>query len=177
MGTSITQNEGLASSSNLSGFVRDIDDVQTMVTMTVGQHLFGIPIHDVRDIFVPKNVFSVPLSPPAVVGLINLRGRIVTVFDVAVRLGISANRLDQKRKKMCVTIEQDGEHYGLLVDQIGDIVEVRESMFTGLPSHTNPLWQQLATGVYRLDQNLLVALDVNEVLENEQPYLMLDQAA
>ncbi|MBT6530751.1 MAG: chemotaxis protein CheW [Betaproteobacteria bacterium] len=177
MSTSIVRKEGLRSSSTLPSSTRDIDDVQTMVTMTVGQHLFGIPIHDVRDIFIPENVFAVPLAPPTVVGLINLRGRIVTVFDVAVRLGISTNRLDQKRKKMCVTIEQDGEHYGLLVDQIGDIVEVRESMFAGLPSHTNALWHQLATGVYKLDHNLLVALDVNEVLENEQPYLMLDQAA
>ena len=64
------------------------DDIENFVAFTIKDQLFGIPVFQVQDILIPTTIASVPLAPPEVRGSINLRGRIVTVIDVRVRLGL-----------------------------------------------------------------------------------------
>jgi chemotaxis signal transduction protein len=84
------------------------------VTATVGGQLFGLPISRVQDVFVPERLTRVPLAPPEIAGMLNLRGRIVTAIDLRKRLSLDAEA--SERPRMAVGIEYLGESYGLLID-------------------------------------------------------------
>ena len=88
------------------------------VTVIIGDQLFGLPISQVQDVFSPDRLTRVPLGPPEVAGVLNLRGRIVTAIDMRVRLGLP--RHDTGRPPMAVGIDYAGEAYGLLIDQVGN---------------------------------------------------------
>ncbi|MBT3238874.1 MAG: chemotaxis protein CheW [Rhodospirillaceae bacterium] len=138
-------------------------DLESFVTFYIKGQMFGIPVLQVQDILVPDRIASVPLAPPEVKGSINLRGRIVTVVDVRVRLGL--DKRDDDGVSMGVTIEQQNELYTLLVDKVGDVIGLSKEYYENSPSTLDPLWREFASGVYRLDDKLLVVLDVGNLLD------------
>src|SRR5690349_6383160 len=89
------------------------------VTAIVGGQRFGLPILRVQDVFVPERLTLVPLAPPDVAGLINLRGRIITLIDLRSRHGLSAAPASDE-PQMAIGIEWRGESHGLLVDNVGE---------------------------------------------------------
>lgn len=166
------------------------EHLDDFVTFVVGGQLFGIPVLWVQDILTPDNIAPVPLAPPEVRGNINLRGRIVTVIDVRVRLGLetldavdaaneAANEADgetdsektpvttKARKEMGVTVENKNDLYTLLVDDIGDVISVEKDRFDGNVSTLDPAWRDFSSGIYRLDDRLMVVFDVERLLEIE----------
>src|SRR6516165_4513157 len=90
------------------------------VTVTLDGQLFGLPISRVQDVFMPDRLTRVPLAPPEIAGVLNLRGRIVTAVDMRCRLGLP--RRDDGRPAMAVGIESKGESYGLLIDAVGEVL-------------------------------------------------------
>src|SRR5258706_7911751 len=90
------------------------------VTVTIGDHLFGLPISRVQDVFVPDRLPRVPLAPAEVAGILNLRGRAVTAIDMRSRLGFGPH--EPGRPVMALGIQLQGEPYGLLVDAAGEVV-------------------------------------------------------
>src|SRR5260363_212517 len=90
--------------------------VAEYVTAVIGGQLFGLPISRVQDVFMPERLTRVPLASSEIAGVLNLRGRIVTVVDMRARLGLP--KADDG-KPMAVGVDQRGESYGLLIDQIG----------------------------------------------------------
>jgi purine-binding chemotaxis protein CheW len=133
------------------------------VTATVGGQLFGVPIARVQDVFVPERLARVPLAAPEIAGLLNLRGRIVTAIDLRKRLDLEA-RVDE-RPRMAVGIEYRGESYGLLIDEIGEVLKLAESSREDNPVNLDARLARVAAGVHRLEGKLLVVLDVDRVLE------------
>ncbi|MGI8724716.1 MAG: chemotaxis protein CheW [Methyloceanibacter sp.] len=105
---------------------------QGFVTVTTEGQMFAIRIARVRDVFVPKGLSTVPLAPPEVAGVLNLRGRIVTAIDLRRRLGLPAST--DGRTQVAVGIEGRGELYGLLVDCIGDVLWLTTATFEANPS-------------------------------------------
>ena len=89
----------------------------------IGDQLFGLPISRVQDVFVPDRLTRVPLAPPEVAGMLNLRGRIVTAIDMRRRLGLPPR--DDGKPAMAVGIEIKGESYGLLIDTVGEVMKLR----------------------------------------------------
>src|SRR3954464_15452518 len=87
------------------------------VTFAVGDQLFGVPVQQVQDILTLHAIAPVPLGPSEVKGMINLRGRIVTVVDVRTRLGLKPAEGGSRRGTMGVTVENGAESYTLLVDR------------------------------------------------------------
>src|ERR1700741_2873414 len=92
--------------------------VAEYVTAVIGGQLFGLPISRVQDVFMPERLTRVPLSSQEIAGVLNLRGRIVTVVDMRARLGLPKN--DDGKPPMAVGVDLRGESYGLLIDQIGE---------------------------------------------------------
>jgi purine-binding chemotaxis protein CheW len=135
---------------------------ETLVTFVVADQPFGVPVSRVQDVLAPENIAPVPLAPAAVKGAINLRGRIVTVIDVRTRLGLP--RCDDATGAMGVTVEHHGELYTLLVDRIGDIAQLSRDRWEEKPSTLDPAWREVTSGVFRLDEGLLVVLDVDRLL-------------
>jgi purine-binding chemotaxis protein CheW len=136
---------------------------ETFVTFVIADQRFGVPVHRVQDILKPERIAPVPLAPAAVKGSINLRGRIVTVVDVRERLGLP--RRADGGTSMGVTVEYRSEHYTLLVDRIGDIVELPPQRHEDKPATLDPAWRELTAGVFRLDEGLIVILDVDHLLD------------
>ena len=138
---------------------------EQLVTMVVDDQLFGIPILLVQDIVEPMQITPVPLAPSAIAGVLNLRGRIVTVIDL--RECLRAPRRDDFERQMSVTVEYKGDLYTLLVDSIGDVRSLPKSRFDSPPSTLDENMKRICSGIFQLEHNLLVVLDVAKILNEE----------
>jgi purine-binding chemotaxis protein CheW len=132
------------------------------VTATVGGQLFGLPIARVQDVFAPDRLTRVPLAAPEIAGVLNLRGRIVTAIDLRRRLDLPPG---DARKRMAIGIEYKGESYGLLIDAIGEVLSLASNTREGNPVNLDARFARLSAGVHRLEDRLLVVLDVDRVLD------------
>jgi len=133
------------------------------VTALIGGQLFGLPILRVQDVFAPERLTSVPLSPPEVAGVLNLRGRIVTLIDMRCRLGLGSRENGQQ--SMAIGVESRGESYGLLIDSVGEVLKLDNQSWEPNPSNLDARLASVSTGIYRLDSQLLMVLDVDRVLD------------
>src|SRR6201998_359936 len=133
------------------------------VTAVSGGQLFGLPISRVQDVFMPERLTRVPLASTEIAGVLNLRGRIVTVIDMRARLGLP--RANDGKPPMAVGVDLRGESYGLLIDQIGEVLRLPEDGREENPVNLDPRMAQLAGGGHRLHGQLMVVLDVDRVLE------------
>ena len=141
------------------------EELEDFVTFTIGNQLFGIPVLRVQDILTLDQISPIPLAPKEVRGSINLRGRIVTVIDVRVRLSLPRRENAGNGKNMGVTVEQDNDLYTLLVDQIGDVIGLSPTLYEKNPGTLDPKWRDFSNGVYRLEKQLLVVLDIDRLLD------------
>lgn len=132
------------------------------VTVTIGGQLFGLPISRVQDVFVLSQVTRVPLADEDIAGVINLRGRIVTAIDLRRRLGVSG---DVGRAKIAVGIEGDGESYGLVIDAVGEVLKPGAETAEPIPVNLDERLKRVASSVHRLEDRLMVVLDVDAVLD------------
>ncbi len=132
------------------------------VTVMIGGQLFGLPIARVQDVFMPDRITRVPLAAPEIAGVLNLRGRIVTAIDMRRRLEMPP-RQDAK-PLMAVGIELKGESYGLLIDAVGEVLKLGEDTREANPVNLDARLARVAGGVHRLDGQLMVILDVDQVL-------------
>jgi len=133
------------------------------VTAVVGGELIGLPILRVQDVFVPEGVTRVPLAPPEIAGVINLRGRIVTLIDLRCRFGMPA-RADGAAA-MAIGVESAGESYGLMIDNIGEVLRLAETDREPNPVNLDPGLARISSGIHRLDGRLLMVIDVERVLD------------
>jgi purine-binding chemotaxis protein CheW len=133
------------------------------VTATVGEQLFGLPIARVQDVFMPEQVTPVPLAAAEIAGLINLRGRIVTMIDMRRRLGLPAD--GHRPVPMAIGVEWRNESYGLLIDEIGEVLMLPAAGREPAPANLDVRLARVAAGVHRLDEGLLMVLDVDRVID------------
>lgn len=132
-------------------------------TFEVGGQLLGIGVLDVQDILNPMHITPIPLAGQDVAGLLNLRGRIVTAIDMRQKLGL--DRFENRSSCMSIVVEKNDELYSLLVDKVRDVIDVPESSYESNPANLEEVWAGISNGVYRLDGEILVAIDVNRLLE------------
>jgi purine-binding chemotaxis protein CheW len=144
----------------------DRQTTEGFVTVVTAGQLFGLKLDRVRDVFVPYGLSAVPLAPPEVAGLLNLRGRIVTAIDLRRRLGLPPR--GEGKATVAVGIEERRELYALIVDRIGDVLWLTDSSYEANPVNLDPRWGRVCAGVYRLDGDLMVELDVDKVLDFSQ---------
>jgi purine-binding chemotaxis protein CheW len=125
-------------------------------TFRLAGHEFGIDVLRVQEVIRYQEMTRVPLAPPVVEGLINLRGQIVTALDLRRRLELPDRNADQL--PMNVVIRTDDGPVSFLVDDIGDVVEVDETTFERPPETLRGVPRQLIEGVYKLEGRLLLIL-------------------
>lgn len=132
-------------------------------TLHLGEHLFGVEVMRVQEVISYQEMTAVPLSPDVIGGLINLRGQIVTAIDLRVRLEMSP-RADGALP-MNVVVQTPGGAVSLLVDAIGDVVEVEEAIFENPPETLSGVAKQLIRGVYKFEGALLLDLDIDATID------------
>ena len=141
----------------------DGPSVREYVTLTIAGQMFGIPVLTVQDVLGPRQVARVPLADPVIAGSINLRGRIVTVIDMRKRLGLPSRA--QNDAGMNVVVEHEGNLYSLQIDAVGEVLALSAEHFERNPSTVDPLWREFSNGIFRLQKQLLVVLDVTRILD------------
>ncbi len=138
-----------------------------LCTFAVGPLLVGVDVQRVREVRRGDEVVPVPLAPPSVSGLANLRGEIVTVVDARARLGVDdrARGADAARAQVCVVIESAGEAVCLAVDEERDVVDVDPAGIEAVPATVSPTIASLVTGVHTVEGALLLVLDADRALK------------
>ena len=133
------------------------------VTFITGGQLFGLPIARVQEVFRPGRITCVPLAGAQIAGVLNLRGRIVTAIDMRNCLGLKAG--NGGGPAMAIGIESRGESFGLLVDSLGEVLKLADGEREPNPVNLDRNLGRVAAGVYRLEGQLLVVLEVERVLD------------
>ncbi|KQX68064.1 chemotaxis protein CheW [Angustibacter sp. Root456] len=128
-----------------------------LATFTLDGHVYGVDVDRVQEVLRSQPRTRVPLAPPAVAGLVNLRGQVLTAIDLRTRLGLSER--GDGVEPMVVVIRVAGEPISLLVDSIGDVVDVDPQDFEPPPDTLVDTGRDLVLGVYKLPGRLLLALD------------------
>lgn len=136
---------------------------EEFVTVRIAGQLFGLPIGRVQDVFMPASMTEVPLAMREVAGVLNLRGRIVTAIDMRMRLNLPPQEKDAP--PMAVGIEYKGESYGLIIDEVGEVLRLPVANIEHNPSNLDPRWASISGGVHKLDGELMVILNVDRVLD------------
>jgi purine-binding chemotaxis protein CheW len=129
----------------------------------IGDQLFGLPILRVQDVFMPERLTRVPLAPPDIAGVLNLRGRIVTLIDMRSRLGLPAR--EDAAPPMAIGVEMRGESYGLLIDSVGEVLKLDDSARESNPINLDPRLARMSAGIFRLEGQLLMVVDIDRVLD------------
>lgn len=132
------------------------------LTVLIGAQLFAIPVLQIEDVLGEQDVTKIPLAQPEVAGSLNLRGRIVTAIDVRKRLELEGA---EESKSMSVVIEHEGELYSLVVDGVGDVLRFPEEKLEKNPATLASVLKDVSNGIYRLEDQLVVILDVSRLLE------------
>jgi purine-binding chemotaxis protein CheW len=137
------------------------------VTAVADGQRFGIPIEDVHDVFHLGPVTPVPLAPPAILGVLNLRGRVVTAIDLRRRLGLASTA--SRAGGMAIGLEHERQSYCLVVDAVTEIVRLPDDELEPNPIHLDPRWAGMSRGVLRLEDTLLLVIDTAAVLAFDPP--------
>jgi purine-binding chemotaxis protein CheW len=139
--------------------------VEQLTTFYVGQELFGIDVMKVQEVTGKPSIIPVPLAPDFVRGLINIRGQISTALGLQelFRSGLSAD------DHMTVVCKVDGNLVSLIVDTIGDVVEVDMKKFETPPDSLPENVKRYVKGIYKLDDNFLSVIDLETLSKELSP--------
>jgi purine-binding chemotaxis protein CheW len=138
-------------------------DKREFLTFTVDRQLFGLPLASVSDVLDARPLTPVPLAPPEVAGSLNLRGRIITAIDVRRRLGLPA--MTPGAEHMSIVTESEGELFNLIVDAVGEVMGVGDDQYEDNPVTLDTTWRRFSAGIYRLEEGLMVVLNVEPLLD------------
>lgn len=135
------------------------------VTFTLDDRTYGVDVRAVQEVLRGQPRTRVPLAPPAIAGLINLRGQVLTAFDLRPGLELPARSPDREPMLVVVRVDGvDGEPVALLVDTIGAVVDVEPDQFEPPPDTLTGPSRDLILGAYKLPDRLLLALDVDRAV-------------
>lgn len=150
------------SSSDLSGMDHHLDYENQYVSFWVDNQLLGVPVNSVQEVLNPQSIASTPKARPEIAGLLNLRGQIVTAVNLRKRMGLPD--LEGDAESMNVVIRLNEESFSLLVDEVGDVINVPAETMEPVPQTLDTRWKTVTQGVFRLEERLFIILNVGTIL-------------
>lgn len=139
-----------------------MSETQQFCTFMLDALYFGIEVLNVQEVIRYQEMTPVPLAPPVVSGLINLRGQIVTALDLRRRLNLRER--GEEELPMNVIVRTDDGAVSLLVDEIDDVLEIAEDRFERPPETMSDATREMIRGVYKLPDRLLLVLDTEKAV-------------
>lgn len=140
-------------------------DSVELASFFVGEALCGMDILKVQEINKLIEMTRVPQAPEYVLGILNLRGEIVTIIDLGKKLGLKSTEISDKTRN--IIVNSNGEHIGLMVEQISDVVQAKCEKIEAPPANIGGVQGKYFTGVLKTKDRLIGILDVGKVLEEE----------
>ncbi len=137
-----------------------------LTTFYLGDALCGIDIRKIQEINKLIDMTRVPQAPDYVLGVLNLRGEIVTIIDLGRKLGLSPAQITSESRN--IIINHRGENVGLLVDRIGDVVEANEKKVEPAPANLEDIQGRFFEGVLKDEKVLVGILNLDEALKSEE---------
>jgi purine-binding chemotaxis protein CheW len=141
------------------------NDTVELASFFVGEALCGMDILKVQEINKLIEMTRVPQAPEYVLGILNLRGEIVTIIDLGKKLGLKSTELNHKTRN--IIVNSNGEHIGLMVEQISDVVHAEWEKVEPPPANIGNVQGKYFTGVFKTEDRLIGILDVEKVLKEE----------
>ncbi|MEA3357800.1 MAG: chemotaxis protein CheW [Thermodesulfobacteriota bacterium] len=141
------------------------DKTTKLATFYIGDALCGMDILKVQEINKFTDVTKVPQSPEYVIGILNLRGQIVTVIDIGKKIGLSSTTVTEMSRNIIIKLQN--EYIGLLVDSIGDVVLADMKKIEKPPANIGGIQGNFFEGVFMAEKDLIGILDVEKVLKGE----------
>ena len=136
------------------------------LTFRVADEQYGVGILNVREIISLLPITPIPQSPPYVLGVINLRGRVTSVADLRSRFGMPSVEPTPESCVIIVEVDRDGETVtmGLLVDEVAEVTDIDEGSTSPPPRFHSGIEPSLLLGIGRIDERVVLLLDIDEVL-------------
>jgi purine-binding chemotaxis protein CheW len=133
------------------------------ITFKAAGQSFGLPIERVQDVFTVANLTRVPLAAPEIAGVLNLRGRIVTIIDLVNRLQLKSSQAAARH--LAIGVEAGAESFGILVDSVGEVLSLPDAERERPPINLDRGLANASAGVFRLERELLVILDADRIVD------------
>ncbi|RLJ21227.1 chemotaxis protein CheW [bacterium endosymbiont of Escarpia laminata] len=142
------------------------DSVLQLVTFRLKDESYGVNVMKVQEVLRVTEIAPVPGAPPFVLGIINLRGNVVTVIDTRSRFGLPSAELDDSSR--IVIIESEKQVVGILVDAVAEVVELNEDEVDAAPNVGNDESSRYIQGVVTRENGLLILVDLNKLLTDKE---------
>ncbi len=142
------------------------DPVIQWVTFRLDGETYGINVMQVQEVLRMTEIAPVPGAPDYVIGIINLRGNVVTVIDTRKRFGLMPTEADDATR--IVIIESDGNIVGILVDSVAEVVNLRGSQIETAPNVGNDESSKYIQGVFSREEDILILVDLNKLLSDDE---------
>ncbi len=140
--------------------------VQKFVKFNIAEETFGISIAQINQILKPQEIFKVPNTPPFIEGLINLRGKVITVFNLRKRFGMPEKENDDNTKVIIVNLEE--LLLGFTVDSVTEIVNLQDEDIVPTPPSISSFDRRFLSGVGKMEDKLILILNLEKVLTTDE---------
>lgn len=140
------------------------------ITVKIGEFLFGIDVSLIREVNRSADMTPVAQAPEMIRGLMNLRGQIITIFDPGIMLGLKERKVENTTRCVVLKSKEEGsplqinDIVGILVDNVGDIINVNTNEHSPPPPNLNEINSQYIQSIVKLEKDLLLILDMEKIL-------------
>lgn len=145
-------------------------NITQFLTFELSGESYGIDILTIKEIIEHGHVTRVPMTQGFIIGVINLRGNVVPVIDLALRLSQSSSVRSKKSGIIILEVKNEGEslEIGVTVDLVNEVLDVNSAEIKPAPSFGTSIRSDFINGIVKLDEKLLVLLDVDQILSIEE---------
>lgn len=145
---------------------KSTEELIQLVSFRTGEEEFGVDILKVQEIIKMLTITKVPNSPEFVEGVINLRGKVIPVIDLRKRLSLQSKEHDNKTR--IVVVDLDGSTFGFIVDEVNEVLRISEKTLEEPPELVSRVNSDFITSVAKLEDRIIILLDLNQLLQKAE---------
>jgi len=154
-------------------------DSRQVLTFSLGSEVYGVDILRVKEIRGWSPVTRLPHAPPAVLGVLNLRGVVVPIIDLRLRFGLASAEFTAITVIIVLSLRTDAgdSEYGIVVDKVMDVVDVAADQVKATPATGAAVASEVIEGIATVDERMLILLDAERLIFREPPAIQTQAAA
>jgi|LFRM01.1.fsa_nt_gb purine-binding chemotaxis protein CheW len=141
---------------------------QQFVVFSVGKEKFGVDVNQIKQVIPVMETTYIPNSPAFVKGVINLRGDIIPIIDLAGKLSLQRVEVDEEKKRIIIVELKNIQNVGMLVDNVTEMIRIDADEISDAPDLVKAVHSDYIQGVAKVNNQLLILLNLNKVLTSEE---------